>query len=67
MSQSLTKYTSCALVAGLLCLVGCTPAATPTGPEKGSVQAYLDENPDVASRIDEGADMEETEDDGTGE
>ncbi|MCA9137155.1 MAG: hypothetical protein KDB00_10360 [Planctomycetales bacterium] len=66
MSDTLRKYTVCTVVAGLFGFVGCTPATTPTGPEKGSVQAYLDENPDVAARIDEGG-GEETEGDGTAE
>ena len=66
MSQSLRNYTFIVLIAGLFCSAGCGPTSKPTGPEKGSVQAYLDENPDVAARIDEGVEEEE-EDDGTGE
>ena len=49
----------------LICLVsGCGNSKTPTGPELGSVQAYLDENPDVAARVNEGdgGDVEEDDD-----
>ena len=45
--------------------VGCGPSMEPTGPDEGSVQAYLDANPEAAARIDE--DVDEGEDDGTGE
>lgn len=50
----------------LIGVLGCSPAKTPTGPAEGSVQEYLDQNPDVAARIDEGVDTDES-DDGTGE
>lgn len=39
----------------LVCLsLGCGDSNVPEGPEKGSVQAYLDANPDVAARANEG-------------
>ena len=42
--------------------VGCGDSKAPQGPEKGSVQAYLDENPDAAARVNEGDEVEEDND-----
>ncbi|QDV41873.1 hypothetical protein Enr13x_17160 [Stieleria neptunia] len=53
------------LSVGTLTFVGCGPSKEPTGPDEGSVQAYLDANPEAAARIDE--EVDEGEDDGTGE
>ncbi|MEO1524901.1 MAG: hypothetical protein AAFX06_05665 [Planctomycetota bacterium] len=51
------------LITSLLVLIGlvsgCGDANQPQGPEPGSVQAYLDENPDVAARVNEGDGVEE--------
>ena len=66
MKRSFLKYTVVLLGVCGVALPGCGPGTQPEGPERGSVQAYLDENPDVAARIDEGEYTEE-EDDGTGE
>ena len=54
-------------VAGLsLALVsGCGDSNAPQGPEPGSVQRYLDDNPDVAARLNEGDGPEEEEDSDT--
>lgn len=49
----------------LAALPGCGSGNTPQGPEPGSVQNYLDENPEVAARVDE--DIDEESDDGSGE
>lgn len=46
---------------------GCGRDMTPTGPEQGAVQSYLDENPDVAARLDEDTEENEDDDDGSGE
>ncbi|MDV6029615.1 MAG: hypothetical protein F9B45_05820 [Phycisphaera sp. RhM] len=65
MKFSWINSTAASLLAGTLMFVGCGPSTEPTGPEEGSVQAYLDANPEAAARIDE--DVDEGEDDGTGE
>ena len=70
MKQALIKSTVASLSLGMLISVGCGPSTAPTGPEEGSIQAYLDENPDVAARINEGDgpdEADEAADDGTGE
>ena len=66
MRRLLDQYTIVAVALCVLAASGCSPSNEPTGPEQGSVQAYLDENPDVASRIDEDVE-DEDEDDGTGD
>ena len=43
----------------LLPLAGCSGSQTPSGPEKGSVQRYLDENPEAAARIDQEPETDE--------
>lgn len=45
---------------------GCTPDTTPTGPEDGALQNYLDENPEQAAMEDE-VEPDDGSDDGTGE
>ena len=65
MKQACLKLYIALLLIGPCALSGCGPSTDPTGPERGSVQAYLDANPEAAARIDEVE--EEDEDDGTGE
>ncbi|QEG00563.1 hypothetical protein Mal15_46340 [Stieleria maiorica] len=65
MKQAWTKSAVALLMIAALVLCGCGPSKEPTGPEEGSIQAYLDANPEAAARIDE--DDESEEDDGTGE
>lgn len=65
MKRRLVNFTSVLLVIGAFLSAGCGPSNEPTGPAKGSVQEYLDANPDIAARVDE--DIDTSEDDGTGE
>ncbi len=71
MKDSLIKSVSFAnafaMIVLMLCAtLGCTPPKEPTGPAEGSVQEYLDANPDVAARIDED-EADDEGDDGSGE
>ena len=61
----LNQYTSALVLVGILSAVGCSGGKEPEGPEMGSIQEYLDENPDAAARIDE--EVDDGTDDGTGE
>jgi hypothetical protein len=65
MNQTLKQYSGALVLIGILSSVGCTGGKEPQGPEMGSIQKYLDENPDAAARIDE--DVDDGTDDGTGE
>ena len=65
MKQIFKQYSFALALIGILSTVGCGGSKEPEGPEMGSIQAYLDENPDAAARIDE--DVDDGTDDGTGE
>ena len=41
-----------------VCVTGCSSDATPTGPDGGAIEAYLDEHPEAAARIDNEEDIE---------
>ncbi|TWU36215.1 hypothetical protein [Novipirellula artificiosorum] len=64
-----TKLFHAVLGAACLCcfvavMVGCSSSNEPTAPEAGVLEGYLDENPEIAARVnegDEGTDSYETD------
>ena len=65
MRKSILNCLSSVFALLVIASIGCTPAKEPEGPADGSIQAYLDENPDVAARVDD--DDTSGDDDGTGD
>ena len=62
----LPRVCYCFVCATFIFISGCGRDKTPKGPELGSVQKYLDDNPDIAARVNED-DVESDDDSGDGE